>query len=278
VGEGGMFLLMRDLLDEAGALANVSNSTSMRKLTLKTNSAGPSLATPNSISVMVGRVDVDQARRQTVYSGCTPTDWELSASAGGTDPIQLNINYDWVNRKVQAPSSDSSYSAPALNKLWKGDEYAWPDLVVTVGGVQIGTLSSFTLAVNRGLNVERRYLRGDAAKQQPIRNAAPTYGATLECDYDATTAALLEKWGADGLTGPIVATLTGRNDYKTSGASAVYPSIKFTLANAKVEGAEPEMDLGDLTTIGLELSGVDPGDGSTPVMQIEIIAPQTAID
>ena len=276
IGEGGMFLLMRDLLDQASALASVQNASGMKKLTLKTNSVGPSLATPNSLSVMVGRADVDQARRETIYSGCSVTDWELSGSVG--EPVGLTINYDWVKRALNKASSDGSYSPPALSKIFKGRDYTWRDLSIAIGSTTIGTATSFTLSANRGLNIERRYLIGSAAKEQPLRNAIPEYSAMLECDYDAGTAALLQNWGEDGLVGKVVATLTGRTDNKSSGASPVYPSIVFTLGNAKVTGSEPGMDLGGHSTISLELAGVDPGDGYTPAMQIDIIAPQTAID
>ena len=276
VAEAGMFLLMRDLLDEwSSALGSVANSN-LKTLTLKSNALGPRSDVVSSLSALIGRADVAQARRESLYAGCMVTDWELAGSVG--EPIMLTINYDWAADSTRTQSLDNAYSAPSLSKIIKGPFYSWRDLSISVDGDQLATLKSFSLTGNRGLDTERRYLQGTSVKAQPQRNTVPEYGLVLECDLDAKTREIRDLWGSDGLTGEIVVTLTGRTDQKTGGSDAIYPSIAFTMATAKVEGDEPAMELEGPTGISLNLAGKDLGDGSTPALQCVIAAAQTAID
>ena len=273
----GSFLMCRDLLDVwTAALATVSNASGLRKFTAKSDGTGPRASTVSSLSILVGRADQNQARRETIYSGAMVTDWSLSAAVGA--PVSLAVNYDWVTRTTRTPSSNASYTPPSLSKKVQGPWYTWRDLTVTVGGVQIPVVTDLTITGNRGLDTTLYKLGGTAVKDQPRRSTVPTYSVALTCRLDSTTSTLREKWGNDGLTGAMVITLTGRSDQKTGGTSPIYTSFTFTFADAKVMGSEAASSLDGMSTIALMLDPVDPYDGSSTAVQLDIVGAQTAID
>ena len=276
IPNSGNFLLLRDLLDSWTDPASVSNASSLKNMVLKSDGSGPDPSAARSLTYQVGRVDAGQARRPIIYSGCVLTDWELSCAVG--EPATLTANYDFASRAFGKDSSDASYTAPGLTAKVAGPFYTWRDMTVTIGGAKLNVVTSLSITGDRGLNTELFQLGGSSVKTQPTRSEVPSYGITLECRYDSATDGLLKKWGDDGLTGKVVATLTGREDKKSSGATPIYTSVTATFANAKVMGSEPVMSLNDMTTISLELKPVDPYDGSTVAAQIDVVGAQTAIN
>ena len=277
VPNSGNFLFLRDMLDEWDAtLDNVTNASSLRKLTLKSNGAGPNPTAARSLSYLVGRVDQDGARRAKVYAGCVLTDWELSCAVG--EPLTMTANYDWNASAYQTPSSAGSYTAPALTSPVKGPFYTWRDVKVSINNTEIPVITSLSVTGTRGLDTELFKLQGQTSKTQPSRSAVPTYAVTLECRYDANTASLIQRWGVDGTTGAIVITATGREDKKSSSSTPIYTSLEVKFANAKVIGNEPVAALSGMSTISLALSPIDIYNGSSTAVQIEAVGAQTAIN
>ena len=273
----GGFLMLRDLLDTLpGSLEAVTNASSLRKMTIKSDGVGPTSDQQRGLSFMVGRVDRGQVRRETVYAGCVPTGWTLAGSLG--EPMSLTIEYDYAVRKVLTASSENAYSAPGLTKKIAGPYYTWRDLVITIDGTRVPVATGLTVTADRALDTELFGLRGSVLKDIPVRSGVPSYAVSVEARLDSITAGLREKWGDDGLTGSIVLALTGREDKKSSGADPIYTSFTATFANAKVNGQEPVMQLAGMSTITVDCGVVDPYDGSSAAAEIVVIGAQTAID
>ncbi|MDE0605058.1 MAG: phage tail tube protein [bacterium] len=277
VAASGLFLMWRDLLDSfTAALGSVADS-SLKRLSLRTDSVGPTATSARSLSFLVGRVDVNQARRETVYAGCVPTGWTLEASPGA--PVTLAVEYDYASEADRTPSSSGSYAAPALSSVTDGPFYTWRDVAVSIGGTTLPTVTGLTVTADRALDTDRRYLDGDATKSVPIRGTGlPAYTVSVDAHLDSTTAALLANWGVDGTTGEIVVTLTGREDLKTGGSTPRYTSVTVTFAEAKIIGTQPVASLDGLTTVTVECQVVDPYTQSGVAGQIEVVSAQSAIN
>jgi len=277
IPNSGNFLLLRDLLDEWDTdLDPITDASSLRRFNAASNGTGPPPGAARSLSYLVGRADQDQARREILYSGCVVTDWALSCDVGG--PALLTVNYDWAQRTIGRPSSDAAYEPPDLSKTISGPWYTWRDLLVTIDDTPVPVVTSLTATGDRGLDTELFGLSGTELKAQPSRGRVPAYSVTLECRYDATTAALLDHWGDDEATGAIAITLLGRVDLKSSGATPITTSLTLSFAEAKVVGSEPVASLDAMTTISVALQPVDPYDGATSAATLSAVGAQTAID
>ena len=275
VAENGMFLLFRDLLDTQAALAAVSDSDG-KLLTLSSDSTGPPPSMVRSLSFVAGRSDVDHARRETIYKGCTLTDWSIGAEVGAA--VMASLNYDYVSEEDRIGSDLAAYAPYTLGELTKGPYYSWRDVAITVDGDTLRTCMGFELTGDRMLAIDRRYLQGSTNKSQPIRSGPPAYAGTFECHMNSATQALFKKWGKDERTGPIVVTLAGRSNIAADPTSdVVMPFIRFTVNDAKVLGASPEAQLAGLTTQTLAWQAVDTGVTNSVVLKAEIQAAQETI-
>jgi len=277
IPNSGGFLLFRDLLDYWNpALAAVTDASSLKKLTLQTNGVGPLASAVRSLSIMVGRVDQGQVRREAIYSGCVITGWTFSAAI--SEPVTLAIDWDWAQRTELTPSSEAAYTPPALAKKVSGPYYAWRDFQLQVGGEKLSSVTSFTFTAAKALDTALYALIADTLKDQPIRSGVPEYTASVEARMNAQTQALYANWGNDGDVGALVATLTGREDLKSSGSDPKFTSFVLTTQAAKANGQEPVATLDGIPTQSLDLQIKDPYDGSSLAVAIEIIGAQGAID
>ena len=273
----GGFLMLRDLLDTLPtSVTRVTDATSLRKMTIKSDGIGPQSSQQRGLSILVGRVDRGQVRRETIYAGCVITGWTLSGSLG--EPLNLAIEYDYAARSVRTPSSEASYSAPALAKKIAGPYYTWRDLQISIDGTEIPVATGLTVTADRALDTELYSLTADVLKDIPVRSGVPSYHVSLECRLDTITAGLRENWGTDGQTGSIVITLTGREDKKSSGSTPIYTAFVATFADAKVIGDEPVMSLDGMSVITVNMDVKDLYDGTSSTAQIEVVGAQTAID
>ena len=231
----GMLRLCRHMLDAFPASAT-NVSTGVDSFAFTTNVLGPDPATANSLSFIVGRVGVDGTRWDTAYLGCVPTEWTLSTTAG--DPLMLAMTLDYQSDVAPVASSASSYVAPVLTYS-DLPYFPWSSCAVTLGGTALEMLS-FSFTASRGLNVDRRYLSGNAGKAQPIRGAVPVYSGTIEAHLNAATAALVAAWKSNTVSASLVFTATvGTNIVRLT-----LPSVQFT-------GSEPQFALEDHSTVSL---------------------------
>ncbi len=275
IAEDGSLLILRDLLDTVPAmLVDVADSDG-KTMTIETDVVGQPLNAVRSLSYVVGRVGIDQARRETIYKGCTLVDWSLACSVG--DVLMATLNYDWVSSVDRVDSLDATYTTLTLDDLIKGPWFTWEKLALTIGGVSLPCFG-MELSGNRGLAVDRRYLQGSTTKARPLRGTIPVYTGSFECHLNAATKAIFEKWPDDAQTGPIVLTFTGKTNIATDPAmDTVRPSIVITINDAKVTGQQATAQLDGLTTQTLDVRAIDDGSASK-VVTVAISSASLAID
>lgn len=181
------------------------------------------------------------------YRGGKITEWELSNSVG--DNLVLSCSFDFQQVDTTTPLATAAYPAGMENLTWAGG-------TITVGGVQ-AELTEFSVQGNNGLNTDRRYIRGNTDKKEPVGGRREVT-FSLEADFDSlahrtraaatsgagATAAIVAKWEGPTLLGTTIKPSLQIN----------IPAARFDEWSAANEGPEGIMQ---------SLSGVGLYDGSS---------------
>jgi len=156
--------------------------------------------------------------------------WELSCEAPeGLLVATLNMDYE----DVTTAESEGVPTYPASSK-----PFGWPDIAVTVNAVAVDPMR-FTLSGNNALKTDRRLMRKNVLKKQPVRNAMPDYTGNLAAEFDSLT---LYNHFVSGVPVPIVITITG--DLIEAGHNY---EIVITMPECQVgDDATPQMSLEDV--------------------------------
>jgi len=250
VMQSGFGMLFRAMLDNA-AIAQVGATDAWLQTFESTQQFGS-----ESLSLQVVR-GKESGTKAFTYPGTVVSAWELTQAVD--EYLKLNLTLDSQDEETATAAAAAVYPADNL-------EYAWPDLVVTIDGTEVPA-RSLTISANRGLDTERRRLRGSRLKQVPVRTADPEYGIELELDYtDETFYDLF----VSGETVPVVAEWTG----------AVVDSpetafLRVTLAEVQWRGETPQVDASGAEPTQ-PLTGVALDDDSQVAVTIEYQSADTA--
>jgi hypothetical protein len=90
------------------------------------------------------------------YEGGKITEWTLSNSVEGNLVLELNCDFQQVTTATALATA--SYPTGMENLTWAGG-------TLTVGGSQVD-VTEFSMTVNNGLNVDRRYISGSTDKKE----------------------------------------------------------------------------------------------------------------
>ncbi|MGE3620746.1 MAG: phage tail tube protein [Acidimicrobiia bacterium] len=192
------------------------------------------------------------------YPGTTIHGWTLEQQRDAY--LKLTVEHNSQDEDLGQSAAAAVYPAAAV-------EFAWPDLVVTLGGTPVD-VRSFKLTADRGLDVARRRLRGSRLKKVPVRIADPSYMVDLELDYTEETYYDLVRSGA---TLAVVATWTGATEIDTN----EFPYLKATMAAVQLRGDTPQVDPAGAEPT-LTLSGPVLHDDSNVAVKLEYQSSDTA--
>ncbi|MFE9026231.1 phage tail tube protein [Streptomyces iakyrus] len=253
VNMGGEGELEVDLLDAgAGSLfsaafdkVTVTSEGGFRTWVFETASTPES----PSFSAQMVRPTVDGTKVAYKHVGCVATEWSLTAETESA--VALSVTFDFQD--VSHTSTAGQIVAPVYPVEAYAYDWTRTSIELKRGGVAVPLdATSLELTGERGLNTDRRFLRGSALKKKPVRNAMPTYEGTLEGEFTADSLGLYEAFLA-GEVCALKSTFTGL----IPGTSLVVetPAIQFT-------GESPEASVDELTTHNLPFRILDPGDAA----------------
>lgn len=265
VNMGGEGELEVDLLDAgAGSLLAAAfdthtvtaNGTGLRTHVLETSSR---MESP-SFSAQMVRPTVDGLNVAYKHVGCVATEWSLTAEV--EEAVSLTVTFDFQD--VSHTSTPAQIVAPTYPAESYAYDWTRASIELTRDGSAVAfDATSLELTGDRGLNVDRRFLRGNALKKKPVRNAMPTYEGTLEGEFTADSLGLYEAFLAGELCG-FKATFAGMSP----GTSLVIeaPAIQFT-------GESPEAAVDELTTHNLPFRVLDPGTAGVAAIKVTYTEP-----
>ena len=245
----GMGLLLENLLGSNVAPAQIG-ATGTYNASFAADGDGPS----TSATVQVVRV-LNGTERGFDYAGCVPTNFTLGVTQG--EAVMLNVDYD--------ARSEAKQSAPTAGTYVAADPFTWEECSVSIDGTVVGTFQSFNLDADLMLRTDLHFLQGTAVKDQPRRNAAPSFSGTLEGIPDDLD--LFDKF-ADSETFPVVFSATN------GGSGATLRSFTVTLPACKFTGSTPNAQLDGLTTQSIPFTAFH--DGTAAPVTIATVSPDSA--
>ncbi|WP_172385212.1 phage tail tube protein [Streptomyces sp. MNP-20] len=186
------------------------------------------------------------------HVGCVATEWELKAET--ENAVTATVTFDFQD----VSHSDKPADALPIAYPKAGFVYDWARtaIALSIDGASVPLdATSLELTGDRGMKVDRRFLRGNALKKVPVRAAMPTYEGTLEGEF---TTGALKAYEAflTGKAASLVVDFTGI----TPGAS-----MKIELPAAQFTGDSPEAAVDDVTVTELPFRVLDPGDGRAAI-------------
>ncbi|OKH99994.1 hypothetical protein A6A06_23530 [Streptomyces sp. CB02923] len=182
------------------------------------------------------------------HVGCVVTEWEMTAEV--ENAVALTATFDFQD------VSHSDKPADALPIAYPKEAYVYDwtrtAILLTIDGKPVTVdANKLELTADKGMKVDRRFLRGNALKAQPVRSAMPTYEGTLEGEFTSDALKLYEAFIA-GKVASLAIDFAG----VLPGASMRIecPAIQFT-------GDSPEASVDDVSVAELPFRVLDPGDG-----------------
>jgi len=230
-------------------LGSVSGPTQIAATTAYKTTATTTAADPNDFfTVQIQRVDAAGSLQQFTHHGGVITGWSLSQEADGL----LVANYDFDFEDVDTSTAAGTPAYAAANT-----PFDWTMCVATLDSVSTDIIS-MELSADLGLKTDRRFLRGNVLKKQPIRASIPSFEGTIVAEYVG------EAQYNDFVAGdiiPITFTWTGAII-----AGSEVEEIVITLAACQYTGNEPKQSLTDTPQISLPFKVLDNGTAAAAVI------------
>ena len=218
VMQTGFGMLFNAMLDTA-ATETAAGATTARLMTF----ASLQEFGVQSLSCQVVRGTPTDTQAYT-YKGGTISGWELTQSVD--DYLKLSVDLDFAEEVTDEAAHTATYPADA-------DEFAWPDLAVTLGGSAI-PVRELKITAARGLNLEKYRLVGSAIKRQPVRVNDAEYTAEFTIDYENEAAYDLF---VSGDATALVCTWTGPTAIESTN---IFSSLTVTFPEYQIRGDTPE--------------------------------------
>ena len=209
-------------------------------------------------TVQVGRVDSGGTLRAFDYTGCVATGFNFALDSGSE--LSYRIDYSASKEVAQASSTEPVYVSDS--EMW-----IYSDIRLELDDTTTDTITSFSLDGDLALDIDRRFIRGDAARQAPLRSGEPSFSGTLGAEFDGLD--IWEKF-KDGDTFKLE--LIAEASAVISG-STLKPTFKITLPACRFDGSSPQASIDGLTTIDAPFTAL--WNGTDAAMTIDIISEDT---
>lgn len=205
----GMGVLLKHML---GAIATSGDAT-----VGYTHTATPGPLTGQGLTVQVGRPFYDGSAVQPfTYVGGKITEWELANSA--QENLTLKLTMDFADEVTATGLAAASYPTGLETFSWVGGS-------VTIAGTQFD-VSEASVSGNNNAKTDRRYLRNNPRKKEPVGNDYREGEFSLTADFtDLAQRNRVAAATAAGALATIVLTWQGGTPF----TGAVLPSLTATI-------------------------------------------------
>ncbi|MEU6684440.1 phage tail tube protein [Streptomyces sp. NPDC046832] len=264
VNMGGEGELEVDLLDAgAGSLLSaafdkttVTDTGGVKTTVLETSD----VTQAPSFSAQMVRPGTDGTKAAYKHVGCVATEWSLTAEV--EEAVKLNVTFDFQD--VTHTTNPAQIVAPVYPAA--AYPYDWTRTAIELkrDGVAVAfDATSVELTGELGMKTDRRFLRANALKKKPVRNAVPTYEGTLEGEFSAASLGLYDAFIAGEIC-ELKVTFGGL--LPGTSLTVECPAIQFT-------GESPEAATDEVTVHNLPFRVLDPGD--KPAIKLTYVEPGT---
>lgn len=248
----GLGLLLQGTLGTTAGPTQQAATTAY-KSTFTSASADPAV----SFTIQTQRSDIGGTLRKYTHHGAVITGWSLKNTVG--ELLVANFDFDFEDSDTSTATAAPSYPASA-------SPFNWTQGVVSINSVATD-VNSFELTADLGLKTDRRYVRGNSLKKQPVRSKQPVFEGSVEVDFTDDT--LYDLFVA-GTVFPLTATWTGANIEST-----YYYTVKVTLPAVQFTGESPQAELEDVTKQNAPFKVLY--NGTDPAVTIEYTSTDTSL-
>lgn len=179
------------------------------------------------------------------WVGCKIAGWEISCDVDGI--LQIKLDIDAKDEDTTRSLAGTSYPTGLELLTYIGGQ-------VTIGGKN-HDLKNWTLQRSSAMNTDRRYIRKDTTKREPILNGVG--GASGKFDIEFATMWHYQQF-ISGTTWPMVATFEG----PTVIEGALKPMLQVTIPAIRFDGETPDVGSPDIIMQSVPYTVVAPADGS----------------
>lgn len=216
-----------------------------------------------SFSAQMVRPTVDGTKVAYKHLGCVATEWSLTAET--EEASVLTVGFDF--RDVTHSKNAADIVAPEYPLEAYPYDWTRTNIALTRDGNAVPLMATkLEVSGDRGLNVDRRFLRGNALKEKPVRNAMPTYEGSLEGEFSVDSLGLYEAFVAGEVCG-LVVNMSGLIPGTSLKVEA--PAVQFT-------GESPEASVDELTVHNLPFRILDPGTAGVAAIKVSYTEPEPA--
>lgn len=182
-----------------------------------THTAVPGDLKGKSLTVQVGRPFYDESAVQPfTYLGGKITEWELSNSNDSN--LMCALGMDFADEVTATALASATYPTGIETFSWVGGS-------VTIGGTAFDVTEA-SVSGSNNLNTDRRYLRNNTRKKEPIGDDYRGGEFSLTADFDSLTQrARVASATAAGAMAAVVLRWEG----KTLAGATTYPSLTVTI-------------------------------------------------
>lgn len=187
--------------------------------------------------------------------GCKVEKWELSCDAEGV--LVASIDVDAEDYDTSTALATASYPSDCR-------VFSFASAAITIAGSST-EVYNFTVSGDNNLDTDRRFLRGNPLKKEPVENGHRTY--EWGCSVDFTSLTDFDRFRSATRTGAlaaIVATFTG----PIAHAGATLPTLVVTIPAARFDATGGPAISGP-EALKLDLSGIAAYDGTNSPVKIE---------
>lgn len=181
------------------------------------------------------------------FAGGKVTQWTLANSV--EENLTCELECDFASMSTATALATASYPSSMTNLTWMGG-------VITVGGSAVD-VTNVSIAGNQNYDVDRRRIRGNAAKKEPTPGVLEVT-ASFELDFES-----LAQWNrVHALTqAGTQASFSGVWTAGTSSLTATIPSLRLD-----------ELDLSGETNLMQSVSGIGEYDGTNSVCTLAYVS------
>lgn len=249
--DAGFGLIFQTLLGSSSGPTQIGATDAYRS-TFATTPAGP----PSSWTIQVLRANAAGTVVPFTHTGCVVTQWSLKQEVDGN--FVATFTFDFQNVVTNIAAGTPVYV--------EGFPYNWTEAAVSWNGTPVD-FKTFELTGELGFDVDRRFLRGNELKKQPVRSSVPTFSGTSEMEFESLTH--YNAWVA-GTVAPIVVTWTGEEI-----ESGEFHEVELTISAAQFSGESPEVALDSMPKQALPFRGLH--NASSPAVSLTYTSTDTAL-
>lgn len=253
----GMGILLNQLHGETVTPTKIEEKS--KRVYKQTHKIGTSDPFAKSLTIEVGRPDVEGTVQPFSYTGCKIVEFKLSIDAGGVGMVSVSI--DGQDQSTEEELGEATYDADAL-------PYTFQEMGLTFGGSEMAFARNIEIAVAIAQNTERYNLGNSGVKDTPIVNdlLAVTASGTFEFSSLTSHNRYLEE-----TTGKLVLTGTGA---EIGSERETFKSV-FTMPTAKQVSSSPVVGGPDIVTEDITFECID--NGTEAPLTVEILSTDSAL-